>query len=154
MAKRKRVSAPIKIAAEDIPPSVSSGPVTSAADDTTEKEFWADFLRRVEARQGVELSIETGDPYHTSKGDLVIPIGNPYGKKSAKINSTSEFRSPADWRKLLKKHQRAHSETAWRTFRANFHGEPHPKSRARLIRFPLAELKRAGITVPEVESPQ
>jgi hypothetical protein len=59
----------------------------------------------------------------------------------------SNYRTPADWRKVLGEHRMANSETAWRKFRDDYLAEKHLTMRC--YRFSLSELGRAGIKVPE-----
>ncbi len=61
----------------------------------------------------------------------------------------SAYRTPAEWKKLLLNHNFPASNSEWRNFRDEYGAERHITSGSRLVRFPLSELARAGVTVSE-----
>ncbi|MBX3449552.1 MAG: hypothetical protein KF777_08335 [Planctomycetaceae bacterium] len=57
----------------------------------------------------------------------------------------SQYLSPEDWQKLLRKAGLPASAKSWARFRTNHGGDLHPDSGYRKVRFKLSELRSAGL---------
>jgi len=100
----------------------------------------------MELRSAVILASEMGVDNQVNRG--AVHASDASGSNDAVEDQWTGYKSPEEWRNWLTSKSRPSSATAWRKFKEHHGGEDHPVSRARLVRFPIEDLKRGGLIYP------